>query len=152
MAAALTSFHWLAAEVRLVKAAEVPAWQGGWSRSRIDNCLELRGLPCLSPCALRRRIAPSQVAQDASLPATSVPACFLESFSCRSILPPNPYVHPQLWGLPFLIYLHMSGSVESAWRKPRSSTFRLPFQGNPPTLCLPSQPPAEGTGVGCNWK
>ena len=22
---------------------------------------------------------------------------------------------------------------------------------NPPTLCLPSQPPAEGTGVGCNW-
>ena len=22
---------------------------------------------------------------------------------------------------------------------------------NPPTLCRPSQPPADGTGVGCNW-
>ena len=34
----------------------------------------------------------------------------------------------------------------------RTTTAGQRASENPPTLCLLSQPLAEGTGVGCNWK
>ena len=71
----------------------------------------------------------------------------------------GPHLPP---GLRILELLHLVGAINGeicshpqpppAQPRKRSRYLSEKKKGNPPTLCLPSQPPADGTGVGCNWK